>query len=66
MLESVSHPAEAWTAEAKKAVRLPFADTEGLDEARRGRIGSSSNGVIRRPSWNDLVVMGRPDRRTAR
>jgi alkyl sulfatase BDS1-like metallo-beta-lactamase superfamily hydrolase len=34
-------------ANARMQLRLPFADTDDFDDARRGRIGSLSDGVIR-------------------
>ena len=49
MTESGSETASAGIAEANAAVRLrlPFANTEDFEDARRGRIGSLSDGVIR-------------------
>jgi alkyl sulfatase BDS1-like metallo-beta-lactamase superfamily hydrolase len=49
MTESESETASAGIAEANAAVRLrlPFANTEDFEDARRGRIGSLSDDVIR-------------------
>jgi alkyl sulfatase BDS1-like metallo-beta-lactamase superfamily hydrolase len=48
-----AHPATTATPEIARAneavrLRLPFADAEDFEDARRGRLGSLSDGVIRR------------------